>query len=505
MTAHRPISRVVVIGRDADLWLCVNALGRALGPVGVHVAAIELPTRLSPSHVTATQPPLEAFHTKLDIKESSLLRVTGGSFSFGQNIVAGAGGPAVGRTPNFFHAWGAYGAPIDGSAFFPCWLKATRHGLNISFQNFCLTAVAALNGRMLIPDEATSAFGRTDYGYHMQTMAYAGYLKSIAATLGINMHQAQHVMVEREENGSIAALIINASLRVEGQLFVDATGEDAMLIGRSLGVPLEYWRQYFSVDRVLSARAPAFTSIPPFAEIRTARAGWTALHPTRAATGVVHAYSSGISSDEAALESANAASGVKLADVSFDSVNPCVRARAWEGNCVAVGGSACSLDPIHDVDLHALQLGVVHLLSLFPVTEECAAERAEYNRIMRSHYERIRDFQCAFYALSSFDGDFWQRARAQAAPQPLLHKIATFRARGDIAPMEDETFSAESWRAIFTGLGVMPESWPPSIDRISPNRFKAEFSRTLEFIKGKVLEQPTHDGYLDSLCRTSTA
>src|SRR6202035_4161988 len=113
-----------------------------------------------------------------------------------------------------------------------------------------------------------------------------------------------------------------------------------------------------------------------------ARDGWTALHPNQVATGVIHAYSSGLLSDEAALESATAAAGVKLAVVSCHSVNPCVRSRVWEGNCVAVGGSACSLDPIHDVDLHALQLGVVHLLSLFPVTGQFTAERAEYNRIM---------------------------------------------------------------------------------------------------------------------------
>jgi tryptophan halogenase len=142
---------------------------------------------------------------------------------------------------------------------------------------------------------------------------------------------------------------------------------------------------------------------------------------------------------------------------------------------------------------------------LFPVTEQFTAERAEYNRIMRSYYERIRDFQCAFYALSSFDGEFWQRARDRAVPQSLAHKIATFRARGDVAPMEDETFFPDSWQAIFTGLGVIPESGPPAIDRISPHRFKEEFRRTLEFVKGKVLEQPTHDGYLDSLCRRSTA
>ena len=502
MSTGCPLSRVVVMGRDVDLWLCVTAISRALGPAGVQVTAIALPTRLRPSDVSATLPPLEAFHAKLGIKEPSLIRATAGSFSFGQNFVASLG---AGRTSHFFHAWGAYGAPIDGSAFFPCWLKATRYGLKLSYQDFCLTAVAAKNGRMLLPDEATSAFGRTDYGYHLQTMAYAGYLKSIAANLGVKIYEAQEGLVERDETGSIAALILDGSLRIEGELFVDATGADAILIGRSLDVPSDSWRPYFSADRVLAARAPAFTQTPPFAEIRIAGAGWTALHPNQAATGVLHAYSSESLSDEAALATASAAASAKLADVSFRAVNPCVRSKVWEGNCVAVGGSACVFDPIHDVDVHALQLGLVHLLSLFPVTGQFAAERAEYNRIMRSYYERIRDFQCAFFALAPFDGEFWRNARAQSVPQSVAHKIATFRACGQIAPMEDETFLPDSWQAIFMGLGVTPESWPPVIDRIPPNRFREEFHRTIEFIKGKVLEQPTHDGYLDSIGRSSPA
>jgi tryptophan halogenase len=500
MSAGRPLSRVVVLGRDVDLWLGVNAISRALGPAGVQVAAIELPTRLTASDISATLPPLEAFHAKLGIKESPFIRATGGSFSLGQNLVNGSA-----RASSFFHAWGAYGPPIDGSAFFPCWSKATRHGLNIAFQNFCLTAVAAQSGRMLVPDEATSAFGRTDYGYHMQTMAYAAYLKSIGAALGPNIFEAHDIAIERDEIGSLAALIVDGTIRVDGQLFVDATGEDALLIGQSLGVPNESWRQYFSVDRVLSARAPPFTSTPPFAEIRAGSAGWTGLHPNRIGTRVTHAYSRAVLSDDAALEAATAASGIALAGVSFRSVTPGLRSRVWESNCVAIGGSACSFDPIHDVDLHALQLSLVHLLSVFPVNERCTAERAEYNRIMRSYYERIRDFQCAYYALASSEGTFWRDARERALPQALAHKIATFRARGDIAPMEDETFLPESWQAIFTGLGVTPESWPPAIDGISQNRLNEAFRRTLEFIRAKVIEQPTHDSYLDGICRSSSA
>jgi tryptophan halogenase len=507
MNAQQPLSRVVVTGRDADLWLCVCAVRRALRSAGVDVIAIEMPSRLKPSHISATLPALEALHAQLEIKESALIRATAGSFSFGQSIVGVSGvqafgAPASGRIPNFFHAWGAYGAPIDGSAFFPCWLKARRHGFNTPLQNFSLTAVAAQNGRMLLPDEATAAFGRTDYGYHLQTMAYVGYLKSLAATLGVRIYEARHVHVERDANSeAITALVIDGSLRVEGQLFVDATGEDAVLIGQSLGVPREECGHHFSVDRVLSGRAPAFTSIPPFAEMRTTRIGWTALHPSQVATGVVHAYSKDLVNDEAALQSATAAARVELADVACHSVNPYLRSRLWEGNCIAVGAAACAFDPLHAVELHVLQLGIVHLLSLFPVTQQLAAERAEYNRIMHSYYERVRDFQCAFYALAAFDGEFWQRARDRAVPAAVAHTIATFRARGAIAPMEDESFSQDSWRAIFAGLGVIPESWAPAVDRIAPHRLAEEFRRILEFIKRKVLEQPTHQAYLDSICR----
>ena len=494
MSTAQPVSSVVVVGRDADLWLSAGAIARALTPAGVQVTAVELPTRLSPSHISATLPPLEALHAKLGVNEAALLRATGGSFSFGQNVVAGCR-----RVAHFFHAWGAYGAPIDGSAFFPCWLKATRHGLNTALQSFCPTAVAAQNGRMLLPDEATNAFGRTDYGYHLQTPAYAAFLKSFAAALGVKTYQAHDIAVERAAPAHIAALTVDGSARIEGRLFVDATGDEALLLGQACGVPLTSWREHFAVDRLLYAHAPKFTSTPPFAEIRTSRFGWTVLHPSPAATGIVHAYSSALISDAAALQATNTAAGAPLAEASFQPVNHGLRSRVWEGNCIAVGGSACRFDPIHDTDLHALQLSVVHLLSLFPVTEHFAAERAEYNRLMHSYYERIRDFQCAFYALAPFEGEFWQQSRARAVPPTLAHKIATFRARGDIAPMEDETFLPESWRAIFTGFGVLPESWPPAIDRIGTNRFKEEFRRIHEFIRNKVLEQPMHDEYLSSL------
>lgn len=493
MTDQSLVSSVVVAGRDVPLWLCAAALRRALGPLGVDVVAIELPTRLTPSHVSATLPPLEALHAKLDIDEAALLGATGGSFSLGQNVV-----DASRRSPGFFHAWGSYGAPIDENPFFPCWLKARRIGSVPSLEKFCLTALAAQSGRMLVPDSVTNTFGRADYGYHLPSMAYAGYLKSFAAAQGVEIQEARTVEVERDEAG-IAALIVDGTSRIQGDFFVDATGGDAALMGRSVGVRWESWRQYLGAERVIYARAPSFTSIPPFCEIQVAADARTAIRPTQAMTGVVRSYSSKTESDEAAVNAASVAARTRLVDFSVESIDPGLRSMVWEGNCVAIGGAACVLDPVHGADLHVLQLGVVHLLSLLPVSKRFDVERVEYNRLMRSCCERIRDFQSAFYGLASFDGEFRLDSTGRAIPQALAHKIATFRARGAVAPMEDETFFPDSWQQVLLGLGVTPETWPPSIDKIAPSRLETVLGDLFGFVRTKVLEQPMHSDYVAGL------
>ena len=494
MSGDRQVSSVIVLGRDVDLWLTAAALARALGGSGVKVAAVELPSRLRPSDVAATLPPLEALHAKLGIGEAEVLLETASAFSFGQNFAAGSG-----RVSTFFHAWGSHGWPIDDIEFFQLWRQARRQGLNVPLQGFCLTAVAAQNGRMLVPDQSTYAFGRTDYAYHLQTAPYADLLESVAKAHGVKLYEAQEVEVERGgEESAIAALILDGSRRLQGDLFVDASGADAVLLGGALGVPLRSWRHCLAAKRVLLARAPVFTSIPPFAEIRIGPDGWTALHPTRAATGIVHTLD--IGRDDDAVAAATAAAGIELTDTALRRVDPGMRDAPWQANCIGVGEAACVFDPIHDVGIHALQLGIVHLLATFPATDDFTAERREYNRIMRSRFERIRDFQCAFYALAPFDGPFWRRNRELQMPETLRHKVATFRARGLIAAMEDETFLPDSWRVLFTGLGIQPESLLPTVGRIPAQRLQGEINRWLELIRRKVLEQPRHDEYLASSC-----
>lgn len=477
---------VVIVGRDADLWLTATALRAALGPAGVEVTTLELPSRLGPATAYATLPPIESLHARLGLYEAALLRSTDGSFSLGSNIVPSAGDP-------FFLAHGSYGAPIDGSDFFPFWVKARRHGLEARLEDFSPTAMAARHGRILFPDEQTETFGRTDYAYHLPAIAYASILKSHAARLGVTMHQAIGVEVKRA-GGAIEAVVPDGGSPMTGDLFIDASGSEAVLIGPTAAT--RDWRQFFPGDRQLKARGARFTAVPAYADVRLSQNSWTALRASQTATYVVCSYRAEDQDDESAVAAATGASGLTLSDVVITPVSPAIRETAWDSNCVAIGSSACALDPLLDLDLHVVQLGIVHLLSLFPTSIAAEAERAEYNRITRSLFERLRDFQSAVYFLTGV---------SRAAPESLLHKVATFRARSVIAPMEDETFSPDQWRALFAGLGLIPEGWPPAIETVPTEQMKEGFRRILGFVKNKVLDQPNHDHYLAEIGAGGTA
>ncbi len=434
----------------------------------------------------------------LGIDEAALLRATRGSFSLGQNFTH-----ADGAMPAFFHAHGAYGAQIERRDFFPFWLKARRFGLGAAFEDFSLTAAAARHGRMLIPSEAIEAFGRADYGYHLPAAAYARALKALAANDGIESYQAEtaHAILD-PETGDIRAVEIGGGRRIAGRLFIDASGSEAMLLGDALGVGRESWRAHFPADRILAARAPQLASIPPYAEIRAWDQGWLGLFSSQARTHVVHAYASAQCGDDEALEAATRISGLALADPVVDVSDPGRRRVAWQPIASRSARRRAGLrsNPRRRPPRGPARL--VHLLGLFPAGSGFAAERAQYNQTMQSLFEHVRDFQAAYYVVNrEGDAPFWARARAAAAPPELAHRIATFAARGEIAPYENESFSPDSWRADVRRPGVDPRELEPG-DR--PHRARGDAPRVqadprLHRRAGDRATDPRQ--YLESHCR----
>ncbi len=488
---------VVIVGRDAPLWLSACVMQSALGSAGVVVTVVELPPLAQPADVCVTLPALEPLHTRLRIDEARLIAATRGAFSLGRHYV-----DAGGRAPAFFHAHGSNGSRIDEKEFLPHWLLARRQGLGAPFEDFSLTAAAARAGRMLLPDAATDRFGFTDYAYHLPAIPYAAWLRQLALRRGVRNHWSRTLEVSLGADGAIAGLLLEGDRRVTGDLFIDVTGSEALL-ANALGVGRESWRDAFAADRVMCAHSAPVSTVPVYSEIRAHARGWVALAASQVCIHVQQAYSS---EHAPGPENLAAAAGIPLQGVVVRERHPGRRMRAWEKNCVAVGEAACVFDPLHFVDLHAVQAGLVHLLPLFPVQAEFGVERDEYNKNVRSAFERMRDFQSAHYLLNRYgDSPFWTRARAAVPSPELAHKIDAFRARGEGVDYEDEAFTIDDWQQLFIGHGVLPETYDPAVDRTPPELLQSEFARIRGFIRQKVEEQRSHSDYLREVCKVSGA
>ena len=491
------VKDLVIVGRAAPLWLSACVMHYALAPAGVNVTVVELPPRTHPADLCISLPALEALHGRLRIDEARLVAATRGAFTLGRRFI-----DASGHVPPFFHAHGSNGTRIDKKEFLPQWLMARSEGLVPPFEAFSLTAAAARQGRMLLPDVAVESFGFTDYGYHLPAIPYGAWMRQLATRRGVRGITARELEVRVDEVRGITALRLDRDREVTGDFFLDLTGGEATL-ATALGVGRESWRDSFPVDRVLHGCSELKSPLPIYSEVRADASGWTSLAASQLCIHVQQAYCSELLPDASALDQAGR---MGLQQVLIRERNPGRGARAWEKNCVAIGEAACVFDPMHFLDLHAVQVGLVHLLHLFPVQADFSVERNEYNHNVRSAFERMRDFQSAHYHLNGYglnhhglnraDGDFWSRARALPVSAELTHKIDAFRARGEAAQYEDEAFTIDDWQALFLGHGLVPETWDPAVERTPAELRGSELTRIQDFIRRKVEEQRSHAAYL---------
>ena len=479
------VKKVLIVGRDAPLWLSVLALHRALSPTGIAIEVIELPSLARHQDIHAALPALEAFHSRLGLDENDVLKATRGSFSMGQMFQGFAQGQP------FFHAYGSHGTPIANVPFLSYLTRARRQGLSVAFEDFSLTAAAAKQNRFVLPDDETGPFARTDYGYHLPAVAYGEMLKRQAARR-VPVHAARHAEAILDKNGDIAAIDIGGCA-FAADLFIDATGAQSLLLRKGLKTPFESWRQWFPGDRMLTAAGPVMTPIPPYARISAVDSGWTGLFAAREATRVVHIFDSTETTDEAAART------VGFGDAVVTPLEP-GRSTPWVRNCIGIGEAACAFDPLDAVGLQAVQIGLAHLVTLFPYDRVHQPERAEYNRLMTMANERLRDFQLLHHVLCRRTSTFWRKAKAARPPDKLLHRIETFLSAGILPLYDEESFTSDSWHAVLLGHGLMPSTYDPRADLTPDTALKGNLQHMLGFIRDQVGKAYDHDTYLMAFC-----
>jgi tryptophan halogenase len=272
------------------------------------------------------------------------------------------------------------------------------------------------------------------FGFHIESHRLIAALESTAASCGVMIEDDT---LDRAEiaGGQVAALHFKKSGSRTADLYIDASGFHAELIGKALNEPFKDFAGSLFCDRaVIASWDRTDEPILPYTTAETMDNGWCwqIEHENSISRGYVYA-SDFVSDDEAKAEFL--AKNPKIAGetrlVKFRNGR---HKRSWVGNVVAIGNASGFVEPLESSALAQVVYGARWLAESLHLAGNRPDEgiKANYNRIIGIAWDEIRDFLAFHYKFNTrLSTPFWTHCRNETS---LGNYEALYRLYREVGP-----------------------------------------------------------------------
>jgi len=456
------IQRVVIVGGGTAGWLAAGLL--AARRPDLSVTLIEAPDIPTIGVGEGTWPTMRETLASIGIAEEEFLRECDASFKQGSRFDGWVDGTAA---DSYLHPFTAP-PPGDMRDLLAAWRASCPDAPFAA----AMTPQAAACARDLAPRQRAMPpyAGALNYGYHLDAGKFAALLARHATTrLGVTRIAAEVTGVIAADNGDIAALTLRDQPALAGDLFLDCSGQAAILIGGHCdGGWIDRSDVSFN-DRALAVQVPTARDAPIAAQtVGTAHAAgwlWDIALPTRRGIGCV--YAARFMDEEAARAVLLDYVRTHVPGADADQLQPRQlifrtghRERFWDRNCLAIGLSAGFIEPLEASAIVLIELSLNALIENFPASRAAMTIHASrFNELFRYRWDRIVEFLKLHYALSRRSEPYWLAQRApDTIPARLAEQLELWRDQPPSSwdfPRVDEIFSAASQQYVLYGMG-----WP---------------------------------------------
>ena len=468
---NRATRTVVIVGGGTAGWITANLLAaesRRRGDQLPQIVLVESPEVPAIGVGEGTWPSMRMTLQRIGLPEDQLLKGCEASFKQGTRFLGWSGRQAADAYCHPF-SWPAEYASLNPARH---WLA---QGNGRPFAE-AVTPQARVIERGLAPKQAGApeyAF-TVNYGYHLDATKFAALLRHHGVRkLGVEHVSGTVEGIESHPDGDLAALVLDSGQRVEGDLFVDCTGQRALLIGQHYGRGLVSVADWLFNDRAIAVQLPyADPDADPIASATLATAqsaGWIWDIGLQSRRGLGYVHSQAHTDEETALRTlktyikqTSPGADAEALDCRTIPFQPGHRAEFWVRNCVAVGLSAGFVEPLEASALALIEQSAAIIGQQFPRDRqimEVVAKR--FNAKMHHHWQRIVEFLKLHYAVSRrADSAYWRDHRApDTCPETLCEKLTLWQQQPpwhDDAPLLDELFPSASYQYVLYGLGFKP-------------------------------------------------
>ena len=495
---NKPVKHVIIVGGGTAGWLCAGLLAAKLGNVqlladnAIKVTLLESPQIPSIGVGEGSWPSLRTSLEDIGINESEFIACCHASFKQGSTFAGWRDGQPNDRYIHPFTTPVGY-TEIDTHG---CWKQFFN---NQSFEDsFCLQPSMCNAGKA--PKQASTPDYAyvLNYGYHFDATALAQLLtRHCTKRLGVIHKQAHVAEVNTHENGDISGVITDTGETLNGDLFIDCSGNNALLIGKHFGVEWQSVAPILLNNRAVAVQAPYCDKDTDIASTTIATAkecGWIWDIGLEHRRGVGMVYSSDFSSPEHAEQLLRTHLKQRLSNTEIDGLtcrhlqfSPGYRKRFWVKNCLSLGMSSGFIEPLEASAIAMVELGIRMLYEQFPHDREhmkLVAKR--YNERFKYRWERVIDFLKLHYVLSQRQDPYWLAQREiSSLPDFLVEQLEIWKyqapSRFDLIQNE-EIFPSASYQYILYGMGYNTRTRTLSLD--------SEMAR-----KAQAIKQNLHKGH----------
>ena len=456
------ITRVVIVGGGSAGWLAAGIIAATVPP-HIRTTLIESPD-INPIGVgEGTWPTMRSTLAAIGISETEFFRECEATFKQGSKFSCWT---SLSTEDDYYHPF-MPPARYHDINLAPYWLPFKD---KVNFAN-AVCAQAAICDLGLAPKQiSTREYGAVlNYGYHLDAGKFSLFLhKHCVEKLGVNYISANVTRINAQDNGDIQSVTTDSRGDIEGDLFIDCSGMNSLLIGKHYSVPFVSKKEILFNDSALAVQIPyveGHDAIRPYTLSTAQTAGWIWDIGLQSRRGIGHVFSSAHTTDELAeRELRNYIApvvGEKMAEslaVRKIAFNPGHRQTFWHKNCVAIGLSAGFIEPLEATALVLIELSAKIIGEQFPVNRTAMNILAKrFNQTLEHHWQRIMTFLKLHYVMTQrTDTEYWRdNCLSRSIPENLRELLELWKVQSPWMYDEllrDEMFPSASYQFVYYGM-----------------------------------------------------
>ncbi len=490
------IKSLVVVGGGSAGWMAASYFAKKFMGTDLEVSLVESSDIGTVGVGEATVPAIKYFLSELDIDEKDFIRSTNATFKLGIDFKGW-----YNEKNKFFHPFAKFGCRIGSIDFIHYWTKARKSGLLEPIDSYSLPAQIARNGRFAVPkaDAETDGMLNFNYAYHFDSTLFAAYLKSLSLKMGVKYIDGTIKSVEKDESGgSVKRLFLGDGSEICGDFYIDCSGFTGLLIN-SLDAEYEDWSELLPCDSACVAQTKMCDESGAYTSSYAMTAGWRWLIPLQNRVGNGYVYSTKFIDDESAKDEFLKSLGEEpLTSPRVIRFRPGQKKRVWVGNVFSVGLSSGFLEPLESTSLYLVQYSLQALFNNFTLDTKSSYFPAKVNALIYRQVTNMRDFIIAHYCNNDRKGEpFWDYCRKNPIPDSLNDRIKEFRLSGSVDVGRDDFFKENSWIAVLTGTGVVPDHFHPKLSFLGDGAVSDELQSMKDAIDEIIPKLPNHKDFLN--------